>query len=117
MGAVQSDPRRLRCLRHWRQLRGHVGSDSVARKGTWVGVMIVLGIDPGTHCGWAVLDTDHGRLASGVWDLSSRRHEGGGMRFVRLHQYLREIAQAYSRIGAVVYEEVRRHQGVDAAHV
>lgn len=76
--------------------------------------MKILGIDPGTKCGWAVLD-DGRRIASGVWDLSSKRHEGGGMRFVRLRCYLDEIAGL--GIDAVGYEEVRRHMGVDAAHV
>lgn len=76
--------------------------------------MKILGIDPGTRCGWAVLE-DGKPIASGVWDLSAKRHEGGGMRFVRLRCYLDEIAGL--GIDAVGYEEVRRHMGVDAAHV
>lgn len=76
--------------------------------------MRVLGIDPGTKCGWAVLDQGR-RIASGVWDLSPKRHEGGGMRFLRLRTYLSDLAE--SQIDAVAYEEVRRHMGVDAAHV
>lgn len=77
--------------------------------------MLLLGIDPGTKCGWALLDGDK-RVASGVWDLASRRHEGGGMRYVRLRSYLAQICEA-NKIDAVAYEEVRRHMGVDAAHV
>lgn len=76
--------------------------------------MRVLGIDPGTKCGWAVLD-DGKVVASGVWRLSPKRHEGGGMRYVRLRIYLDEIAAL--KIKAAAYEEVRRHMGVDAAHV
>ena len=77
--------------------------------------MLILGIDPGTKCGWAILDGGR-RVASGVWDLSAKRHEGGGMRYVRLRGYLREVFES-SKIEAVAYEEVRRHMGVDAAHV
>ena len=75
-----------------------------------------IGIDPGTQCGWAVVDANGNRLASGTWDLSSRRHEGGGMRYVRLQSHLRELFDAYPP-ATVFYEEVRRHLGTDAAHV
>lgn len=47
--------------------------------------MRILGIDPGTSCGWAILD-DGGRVASGVWDLSPKRFEGGGMRYIRFER-------------------------------
>ncbi|HEY7762456.1 MAG TPA: crossover junction endodeoxyribonuclease RuvC [Actinomycetota bacterium] len=77
--------------------------------------MTVLGIDPGTACGWALV-TDGRRVASGVWDLKPRRHEGGGMRFLRARSMLRQIVGSYP-VDAVAYEEVRRHMGVDAAHV
>ena len=75
--------------------------------------MIVLGIDPGTKCGWCLLDGEK-RLASGVWNLSPKRHEGGGMRFVRLRAYFVEVLR---QAEVVAYEEVRRHMGVDAAHI
>lgn len=75
--------------------------------------MRLLGIDPGTHCGYAVIDGAH--ITSGVWDLSTRRHEGGGMRFLRLQVYLTEILK--TGIDAVAYEEVHYHVGTDAAHV
>jgi len=75
-----------------------------------------IGIDPGTRCGWAVLDEGGQRVASGTWDCSVRRGEGAGFRFVRFERVLRELLDAYpgSTLG---YEEVRRHAGVDAAHV
>lgn len=75
-----------------------------------------LGIDPGTKCGWAVLDAAGDRIASGVLDLRSRRHEGGGMRFVRARRKLAEVIEAYPP-SAVIYEEIRRHAGTTAAHV
>lgn len=71
--------------------------------------MIILAIDPGTKCGYA-----KGQFESGVWDLSGRRHEGGGMRFLRLRSYLNEACQG---VDLVVYEEVARHAGTIAAHV
>jgi Holliday junction resolvasome RuvABC endonuclease subunit len=78
--------------------------------------MMILGIDPGTHCGWALFFKGHPH-GSGVWDLRPRRHEGGGMRFLRLRTYLEEILAASRSIDAIAYEEVRRHMGVDAAHI
>jgi len=76
-----------------------------------------IGIDPGTKCGWAVLADDGTRIASGVWDMSSGRHEGGGMRYLRARRLMWELLN--SRLGDVVvaYEEVARHRGVAAAHV
>lgn len=78
--------------------------------------MKFIGIDPGTACGWGVVDGDGNRLASGVWDLSSRRHEGGGMRYVRARRAFAELLKTF-KPEAVGYEEVRRHRGVSAAHV
>ena len=77
--------------------------------------MTILGIDPGTRCGWGLLIGDR-RIASGAWDLASRRHEGGGMRYLRARRYLLEICDSY-KVDAVAYEEVRRHRSTDAAHV
>jgi len=77
--------------------------------------MVILGIDPGTKCGWALL-RDGERVASGVWDLRSRRHEGGGMRYLRARRYLEEVLGDH-QVDAAAYEEVRRHAGTSAAHV
>lgn len=75
-----------------------------------------IGIDPATACGWALLSSDGSRIASGVWDLKSRRHEGGGMRYLRARRMLIELLDG-REIEAVGYEEVRRHAGTSAAHV
>jgi Holliday junction resolvasome RuvABC endonuclease subunit len=77
--------------------------------------MKIIGIDPGSRCGWAILENGV-RIASGVWDLKGRRHEGGGMRYLRCRQYFEQLL-ATTHVDAVAYEEIRRHQGVDAAHV
>lgn len=77
--------------------------------------MIVLGIDPGTNCGWAVRLND-GSFLSGVWNLRGGRFEGGGMRFLRARQFFTDILTRV-KPDKVAFEEVRRHMGVDAAHV
>lgn len=79
-----------------------------------------VGIDPGTNCGWAVISDLGAVEACGTWDLKPRRQEGGGMRFVRVRNLLGELLGTYGTHGGellVFFEEVRRHQGVDAAHV
>lgn len=82
--------------------------------------MTVLGIDPGTKCGWAIVShtatEPHALQLRGTWDLQPRRHEGGGMRFLRVRAYTAEILAAH-KIDALAYEEVRRHAGTDAAHI
>ena len=60
--------------------------------------MPVIGIDPGTKCGWCA------------------RHDGGGMRFLRMRQHIAELLDTV-KPGMLAFEEVRRHQGVDAAHI
>jgi len=77
--------------------------------------MRVLALDPATAFGWAVFE-DGVPTASGVWDLSPKRHEGGGMRFVRLSGSLRQIF-AGGPIDMVFYELVRGHKGTDAAQI
>ena len=77
----------------------------------------VIGIDPATVCGWAKHDLFLHTWTSGTWDLGSRRHEGGGMRFLRLRGYLGELFDSGGGDISVIYEEVRRHMGTDAAHV
>lgn len=73
----------------------------------------VLALDLGTRCGWAL--REHSLVTSGTWELSSprqRRFEGGGMRWLRFRRLLEEVGL----VGQVVFEEVRRHLGTDAAH-
>lgn len=80
----------------------------------------MLAIDPGTNCGYAWIDIASPvppalkpiSTQAGVWDLASQRYEGGGMRFVRARKYLTAIEPDF-----VLYEEVRSHKGVSAAHI
>ena len=77
--------------------------------------MRYLGIDPGSACGWAVLDSDGSRVASGTWKLDNRRGDGAGMRYVRLERLVRELLEAYD--GPLAYELVAAHKGTQAAHI
>lgn len=72
--------------------------------------MRTLALDLGTHTGWAVSPVE-----SGTWDFTPRRFDGGGMRFLRFRMRIQEMFK--SDIRRVAFEEVRRHLGVDAAHV
>jgi Holliday junction resolvasome RuvABC endonuclease subunit len=80
----------------------------------------LLALDLGTCTGWALRERG-GRICSGSQPFRPQRFEGGGMRFLRFHRWLTELSQASApsttlAIDQVVFEEVRRHVGVDAAH-
>ena len=80
----------------------------------------LLALDLGTRTGWALLDP-RGHICSGSQPFTPQRFEGGGMRFLRFHRWLTELSQSGGASGGlaveqVVFEEVRRHAGVDAAH-
>jgi Holliday junction resolvasome RuvABC endonuclease subunit len=78
---------------------------------------MILGIDPGLSCGWAIIGDGDRRIGSGAWDLSVRsRWEGAGVGWLRLQHSLQVILGAH-QIEAIGFEEVRRHAGTDAAHV
>lgn len=80
------------------------------------GVPTILAIDLGTTTGWALRPRDQ-QIAHGFVSLKPQRFEGGGMRFLRFKRWLSEIQTMTGDIHAVYFEEVRRHAGVDAAHV
>jgi len=64
--------------------------------------MRLLALDPATHCGWA-----HSCGAFGVWDLSTRRDESGGMKLIRLRSKLLEVAAMEGKLDLVVFEAAR----------
>ena len=76
----------------------------------------ILALDLGTTTGWALRMGDHSIL-SGIQTFRPGRFEGGGMRYLRFTDWLVEIAMRAHGIRRVVFEEVRRHAGTDAAHV
>ena len=75
----------------------------------------ILALDLGTQTGWALACRD-GSITSGSQFFKPQRFEGGGMRFLRFKRWLTDIKQCNDGIDQVVFEEVRRHIGVDAAH-
>ena len=77
---------------------------------------VVLALDLGTKTGWALHDRD-GTIVSGTEVFRADRWQGGGMRFLRFKHWLTETKAAVGTFDAVVFEEVRAHAGVDAAHV
>ena len=72
---------------------------------------MLLALDLGTKTGWAA-NTDAG-IQSGMQSFANDRFSGGGMRYLKFERWLDEIP----RPDQVVFEEVRRHRGTDAAHV
>ena len=75
-----------------------------------------IGLDLGTSCGWAMLDADGKRLASGTWNLKPVMYQGGGMRPLRLRNHLAELLGMF-KVTAVGFEDVRAHEGTEAAHI
>lgn len=76
----------------------------------------LLALDLGTTTGWAMQSRD-GQIAHGFVSLKPQRFEGGGMRYLRFKRWLSELQGMTGDIGETYFEEVRRHAGVDAAHV
>ncbi len=77
--------------------------------------MSYLALDLGTRMGWAARAAD-GSITSGTGEFRNDRWQGGGMRFLRFKQWLTEMKNVTGGIDAVLYEQVRRHSGVDASH-
>ena len=75
-----------------------------------------LALDLGTTTGFAIRNTS-GLITSGTVSFRPGRYEGGGMRFLRMTNWLTATEEAAGPIGAIFVEEVRRHAGTDAAHV
>ena len=76
----------------------------------------ILALDLGTTTGWALQQRD-GSITSGTQAFKPGRYEGGGMRFLRFKRWLNELHGLAPALGTVYFEEVRRHQGMDASHV
>ncbi len=75
--------------------------------------MAVLALDLGTKTGFAV--HTNGTVVSGTQDFTPKRFESSAMRFVKFARFLADL-HAADPVTYVVFEEVRRHKGVDAAH-
>ncbi|MEO5346864.1 MAG: hypothetical protein H7834_10870 [Magnetococcus sp. YQC-9] len=75
----------------------------------------ILALDLGTKTGWALRQAD-GTITSGTVEFRPGRFEGGGMTFVRFKKWLDEVLRFANPLGAVFFEEVRFHNGIDASH-
>ena len=73
---------------------------------------MLLALDLGTKAGWASI-TDTKNESSGVQSFAADRFSGGGMRYLKFEKWLNDMPKP----SQVVFEEVRRHRGTDAAHV
>ena len=80
------------------------------------GLPAILALDLGSTTGWALRGTDD-RITSGIMTFQPSRFEGGGMRYLRFNGWLQEVARLGGPFHRIVFEEVRRHIGTDAAHV
>jgi len=77
--------------------------------------MIRLAFDLGTYCGVAWSEKDDGsEVKYTCLNLSSKGHEGGGMRYLKFRQFLTTFVPTPD---VVYYELVARHKGTAAAHV
>ena len=77
----------------------------------------ILALDLGTQTGWSLLHHD-GIITSGTLSFKNDRYQGGGMRYLRFCRWLDDMKDlAAEPLAEVYFEEVRRHLGVDAAHV
>lgn len=72
---------------------------------------MLLALDLGTKCGWAT--KSHAGITYGMQEFKTDRFSGGGMRFLKFERWLMELPKP----AQVVFEEVRMHVAVDAAHV
>ena len=76
----------------------------------------ILALDLGTTTGWAIRAASD-PITHGFITFRPQRFEGGGMRYLRFKRWLSELSTSTVAIHEVYFEEVRRHAGVDAAHV
>jgi Holliday junction resolvasome RuvABC endonuclease subunit len=58
-----------------------------------------------------------GAIESGTTSFRPSRYDGGGMRYLRFRGWLSSIATDAKGIEAIYFEEVRHHNGTDAAHL
>ena len=76
----------------------------------------IIALDLGTTTGWAMRTAD-GVVTSGAATFRPSRYDGGGMRYLRFRGWLDQLRRYAGRVEAIHFEEVRRHNGVDAAHL
>jgi Holliday junction resolvasome RuvABC endonuclease subunit len=76
---------------------------------------IILPLDLGSMLGWAIR-SDNASIVHGTVEFRNSRFEGDGMRWLRFRSWLQAMHDGHGPLAAIYFEEVRRHQSVDAAH-
>src|SRR3954469_20058900 len=76
----------------------------------------VLALDLGTITAFA-LHAAESNIVSGTVSFKPSRYDGGGIRYLRFRAWLDSVATDADDIGAVHYEEIRRHVSTDSSHV
>ncbi len=76
--------------------------------------MKILSIDPGSKCGWAIIE-DAGIdkslvVESGVQVFDLKRGESAGMRFIRFRKWLNDL-MSFWKPGLVVFEQAHHRGG------
>jgi len=77
--------------------------------------MNILAIDLGSQLGWALAQRD-GTIKGGSEAFAPGKHGGHGGRFLAFMAFLNQIRNSHGEVHAVYFEDVKRHQGVLAAH-
>lgn len=77
----------------------------------------IIALDLGTQTGWA-MNAPGFNIVSGSASFRVGAKEGSGMRFLRFQAWLAELRNGIGAdVDAIFFEDVRRHNGTDAAHV
>lgn len=72
-------------------------------------------LDLGSKFGWASVTNFNVRMSASV-DMRPRKHENWSARFHKFRDVLNQLHGA-EPVTDIWYEEVRRHEGTDAAHI
>jgi hypothetical protein len=81
------------------------------------GARNILALDLGTNCGYAL--SRNGVITYGTKDLSAKRSDGPGQRWLKFRSLLANQYNAAGELEAIYYEDVKRHGPgqVISAHV
>jgi crossover junction endodeoxyribonuclease RuvC len=79
--------------------------------------MNILAIDLGSRTGWAFGDMRTGTVRGGTESFAPAKNDPPGHRWIKFRAFLGDTGRAAGEIHAVYYEDVKRHEGVIAAHV
>jgi len=75
----------------------------------------ILALDLGTQTGWAI--SKDGQIVSGSKSFKIKIGDGAGIRYLRFRRWLDSLRKEHGIINEVYFEDVRRHEGTQAAHV